>query len=139
MIYPMRVLYLFLISSQFGSDEILGLIPDSRRYIQVAYHILGEDAGVEYSLFLVGPGYGFLVAVFFVLFGVSVWPILILQITLSSLSCCLIYLIAKILLNDRPVSLVAGLLASISLTSISLSAAILTETLFFFLLVVSAA
>jgi len=59
------------------------------------------------------------------------------QTILGSISCVIIYKIAELLSFGRTVAFIAGMIPVISITSISLASSILTETLFFFLLVLS--
>lgn len=128
----LRTIYLILIGQAHTSDQILLLFPDSEFYVNVAEYLLGWKAVGEEALLFVGPAYGAFLSLWFALFGYSAWPILVFQILLSSLNCVLIFLIAKALLPNRPlVSLLSGMIGAISLTSISLSCSILTETLFF--------
>ncbi len=133
----LRVLYLLFMADQYTSLVILHLLDDSQTYISIAKYILGVNVAGADDLLLAGPGYGYLLAAVFKLFGFTSWPTLILQIFVSSLGCVYIYKIAQILINNRIVSLIASLLAATSLTSISLSTSILTDSLFFFLLVVA--
>lgn len=133
----LRIIYLLFMSSQYSSLVILYLLDDSQTYISIAKYILGINVAGADDLLLAGPGYGFFLAGVFKLFGFTSWPILIFQIILSSLSCIYIYLICQMLFENRKISLIAAILAATSLTSISLSAAILTESLFFFLLIVA--
>ncbi|RKX22257.1 MAG: hypothetical protein DRP51_02710 [Candidatus Zixiibacteriota bacterium] len=133
----LRVVYLLLMAGQYTSLVILHLLDDSQTYISIAKYIMGVNVAGADDLLLAGPGYSFLLAIAFKLFGITSWPILSLQIILSSLSCIYIYKISHILFNNRKISFIAAILAATSLTSISLSAAILTESLFFFLLVLA--
>jgi len=130
----LRVIYLILMSNQYTSLVILNLLEDSKTYIDIARYFLGVNAAGADDLLLAGPGYGILLAASFKLFGFGCYPILIMQIIISSLSCVLIYKISFLLLNNRKISLIAGVLAAISLTSISLSNAVLSDSIFFFLL-----
>lgn len=133
----LRALYLYAMSTQFDEGQICQLVPDSSKYIRVAQYMIESDTTAETELFLVGPGFPLFLVPFLKIFGVNGWPILFIQIILSSLSCSLIYLFALILLEDRTAALTAGLLSAIYLTSISLSAVLLTETLFIFLFLLS--
>ncbi len=133
----LRALYLLFMANQYTSLVILHLLDDSQTYISIAKYFLGVNVAGADDLLLAGPGYGYLLATVFKLFGFTSWPTLILQIIVSSLGCVYIYKIAEKLINIRTVSLIASLLAATSLTSISLSTSILTDSLFFFLLVVA--
>ncbi|MCP4703314.1 MAG: glycosyltransferase family 39 protein, partial [candidate division Zixibacteria bacterium] len=129
--------YLLFMSNQYTSLVILHLLDDSQTYISIAKYFLGVNVAGADDLLLAGPGYGFLLAMIFKLFGFTSWPILILQVLASSFGCVYIYKICQILLDNRKISLIASFLAVTSLTSISLSAAILSDTVFFFLLVLA--
>lgn len=131
----LRTIFLLFMSTQYTSYIILYLLDDSQVYMGVARYLLNLNvAGGDYLL-LSGPGYGFILAVFFKLFGFTSWPILILQIILSSLACVYIYRIGRIFFENRKISFIAAILSATSLTSISLSVAVLTDSLFYFLLV----
>lgn len=130
----LRLGYLGLLATQHTSAEVLTLFPDSARYANSASFILGWNDTGEAGLFFAGPGYDAYLALFFSLFGLSAWPVLISQAILSGLGCTLVVLIAKEAIPGCSYApLLAGLLAALSLTSISLSSSILSESLFFVL------
>lgn len=129
----LRLIFLAFMYMQLGSGEIIKIIPDIIKYVNAADFILHQNYDGAFNLYLVGPGYPSFLAIFRLIFGNAVWPILAGQILLSSISCILIYRIGLLLLNDRRVSFLAGLLATVPITSISLSNIVLTESLFFFL------
>ncbi len=135
--FILRIIYLVLMQSQYTSLVILHLLEDSQTYISIAEYFMGINVAGADDLLLAGPGYGLILAGLFKIFGFTSWPILIIQIILSSAGCVLIYKIALLLSKNSMVSLIAGILAAISLTSISLSAAVLTDCLFFSMLALS--
>jgi hypothetical protein len=128
----LRLAFVFVMGQQQTSAQVLGLFPDSRRYQEGALYILGQNATGEGALLASGPGYAAFLAALFRIFGDSAWPVLATQVTLSALGCALIYLCARIALpGSQAIPLLAGLIAAFSLTSISLSGSVLTESLFF--------
>jgi len=130
----LRVVFFILESSYYNSPAILHLFEDSKTYMSIARYMLGTNIAGAGDLLLAGPGYGlFLAAVFFV-FGVIAWPVLIIQIILGSLTCVYLYKIALYLLDNKTIALIAGILAAVSLSAISLASSIMSDTLFFFLL-----
>jgi len=129
----LRLIFLAFMYVQLGSEEIVKIIPDIVKYINAADYILYQNTDGVFNLYLVGPGYPVFLAIFRLIFGNAVWPILAVQILLSSVSCVLIYRIGLLLLNNSRISFPAGLIAAVSITSISLSNIVLTESLFFFL------
>ncbi len=108
------------------------LFPDSERYRKISLYIQGKENAEDEMLFS-GPGYG----AFLALLKNKEYLILRIQAILSAASCVLIMILAEMLFKNRKISLFAGVFSAFSLTSISLSASILTETLFFFLLMLS--
>jgi len=132
-----RIAFLSLTAANYRSGAFFLMMTDSRTYLEVAKYILGTMAVGESELVLAGPGYGAFLAGFVAVFGENPWPILIVQILMSALSAVLIYRIAEILLERKILSVSAGLIAAVSATSISLSISILSDTLFFFLMVLS--
>ena len=139
----LRVSYLALMATVHSSDSILNLFPDSHSYTLIAKDILNETGEAnrvasDYRMLFRGPGYAGFLAICFAIFGISVWPILVIQIILSSLNTVLVVLLTKRFLPEWPrTALMAGLLCATSLTAIALSCSILTETLFVSLFLVS--
>jgi len=88
-------------------------------------------------LFQGGPGYPFIVGIFRLISSTNFIPIIILQIILSSLTCLYIFKIAELLLESKLLALISGMLVAVSVTSIALANGILSETIFFFLFVIS--
>jgi len=133
----LRLLYLLVMLPQIGPEHIVNQMPDTATYIEAADYLFGRSLTGQYELYLAGVGYPLFLGICTMLFGKVYWLILLMQIMLSSLSCVFIYKIARLLIKIKIVSLIAGILAAISLTSISLANALLTETLFFFLFTLS--
>lgn len=127
--------YFFSISlSQIGLDGLTNAVVDSINYLKMADWLLGADiAYPEGRFFDWGIGHaGWLAGILFI-FNSTFW-IFIIQIILSSVSCGIIYKISLHLTEDKRISLLAGLLLAFSVTSINLSILILSDTLYFFLM-----
>jgi len=110
---------------------------DAPYYNEVALNIIsGKGITYRQETFSIPPAYPLFLAGIFKIFGQSYDAVRIVQAILSALTCVLIYLTAKNLFN-RKVGLIAGLIAVIYPSFILQSTAILTETLFTFLLVLT--
>jgi 4-amino-4-deoxy-L-arabinose transferase-like glycosyltransferase len=133
----LRLLFLAAMLTQIGAEHIIDQYPDSIKYVKAADYLFGRSGTGQWELYIVGSGYPFFVGTGTTIFGNVYWPILVIQIILSSLSCVLVYLIAQQLTGNRVIAVIAGFLSALSLTSISLANSILSETLFFFLLTLS--
>jgi 4-amino-4-deoxy-L-arabinose transferase-like glycosyltransferase len=132
----LRIGYLVLLTAEHSSETILTLFPDSQNYVQMAQGFLSKapqqtNIMNDYFLLLWGPGYAWFLNVCFRLFGVSAWPILVIQSIISSLNALLIFFITRWLFpSNTRLAVLAGILSAISLTSITLSCSILSETFF---------
>jgi len=118
---------------QAGFSNLLTICPDTISYVRLAqgmmhFHILDESTSLVF-----GPGYGQFLGLTFFIFGVNALAPLLIQIILSSVSCLLLYKLGIDLTGRRSIGLLAGYLAALSFTSISLATIILSDTLFFFL------
>ncbi|MBI5267108.1 MAG: YfhO family protein [candidate division Zixibacteria bacterium] len=120
-----------------GLDQFLSATPDTKAYLSAARALVDHSGSYETAFFTFGPGFPVYLAGFLRLFGDSPLPILIAQILLSSLSCVLIYRLGRLILDDYAMSMLAGVIAAFSLTSISLSCFILSDTLYLFLFLLS--
>lgn len=141
-----RLGWLGLVAGAHDGASVVRLFPDSIRYDAIARCLLGEQwtypADVEMlpsdplyrdfrgALLYSAPGYPAFVFGLYWLFGPSAWAVLIVQAVLSAASCALIAGLAWQLFACRRIALMAGLMASVSLTSFTLAAALATETLF---------
>ena len=113
--------------------------------VQIGTHLAGVEydgpaldwhsgpiyATPEGSMLWSGPGYGLFLGGYFALFGTQAWAVLIAQVLMGSVNCVLVWLLAGRLGLSGRVAAIAGAIAALSLTSISLSCMLLTETLFF--------
>lgn len=132
-----RMIYLGQMARWVRSEAFFMMMADSQTYFAIARYLAGKTVAGEAALILGGPGYGAFVAIFFGIFGQNAWPIVFAQIVLSSAASVLIYLIAKELLDKTIIALCAGMITAVSITSISLATAILSDSLFFFLMVLA--
>jgi len=133
----LRLIFLLLMLGEHGTQPLAGLFDDSAKYIKAADCLFGISTTGQYELYLVGPGYPFFLGIINIIFGRVDWLVMALQIIMSGLTCVGIYLIARRLIANDTVAVLAGLIAAVSMTSISLANSLLTETLFLFLLVLS--
>jgi len=132
-----RLTYFFLVLAYNDQAGLGTMFADTTTYLKAADYLFGRSAEGHYDLYMVGAGYPFFLAVFSSVFGNTFWPVLLFQVILSSASCMMIYKIVELLSFHRSIAFVAGMISAISITSISLASSLLTETLFFFLLVLS--
>jgi hypothetical protein len=132
-----RGVVLWTAISQLGIDSFLTSTPDTTNYLAAARALIEHSNAAENILFTFGPGFPYLLSIYLRVFGESPLPFLIIQIVLSSLSCLLIYRLSRQLLGDYLISILAGVIAAFSLTSISLSCLILSDTAYFFLFLLS--
>jgi 4-amino-4-deoxy-L-arabinose transferase-like glycosyltransferase len=133
----LRSLYFALVLTQQGFAGLLTVTPDCINYVSVAKGMPSVIFKPDLMLYTFGPGYGFFLAVFFFIFGPSGVPVIIVQIILGSLSCLLMYKLARMLTGSYAVAMTAGILAAVSYTSISLASLILSDSLYFFLFLLS--
>lgn len=128
----LRILFFAFLLQAHSPEALFKLFPDSEHYNTVATYLLGWEKNGESALLLTGPGYGAFLAVFFLVFGYSALPILVVQLLLSGINCILVYWVARILMPERArIAPVAGIICAFSISAISLSGAILSETFFF--------
>jgi uncharacterized membrane protein (UPF0136 family) len=83
-------------------------------------------------MLLAGPGYGFILAVLQTLFsGSPLVPALLLNLLFGCAAPVVVYLLAAELVSDRRVALGAGLMAAVSVTSLSVSTSLLSDQPFY--------
>ncbi len=133
----LRLVFMMAMIGDLGGDHLTDKYPDPIKYIRAGDYLFGGDAEGKIDLYLVGPGYPFLLGLSKLIIGPIYWPIILLQIVLSAVSCVLIFRLTKILLDNKCIAFMAGSLLAISMTSITLANAIASETLFFFLMVLT--
>ena len=133
----LRSIYFALMLTQIGSAGLFEVAPDCINYVNIARGFPSILFQPDRMLYTFGPGYGFFLSVFFLIFGQSGIPVLITQIILSSLSCVMMYKVARMLSGSYAVSIIAGIIAALSYTSISLSNIMLSDTVYFFFFLLS--
>jgi len=131
----LRLMFFAFMTAELDSPELASHTPDVCDYTHASELIREgfdfESRGVD----LFGPGYPAVLAVVgFVLGANPILPIL-LQILLSSLGAMFLAALAFKLTRDIRIAFVAGLLNAVSFTSISLANVLLSETVFFMLIV----
>jgi len=113
--------------------------PDSYVYEQLGINILAHgvfstDLQPPYSPnTLATPGYPFLIAAVYGIFGRSPIMVIFLQLVFGTLVCLLVYRIGREIFNEKT-GLIAALFLAFDLPSISYTNSLLTETLFTLLL-----
>jgi 4-amino-4-deoxy-L-arabinose transferase-like glycosyltransferase len=129
----LRLCYLMLMLGQLGSNDLLNLSPDATRYVNIGRGLAEFTNADEGALVIFGPGYGIFLGISFFLFGINPICPLLAQIILSSICCLMLYRLGRELTGIKAIGYIAGYLSALSFTSISLSAFLLSDTLFFFL------
>jgi len=128
----LRLLLLIVSVDQIGTEKFLSTSPDTVNYVKMAVSLVKGTFTNEKGFFIFGPGYACFLAPFFFLFGVHAMPVILFQIVLSGFACILIFKFAMLLTRSHAVSMIAGLLAATSYTSISLSCVLLSDSSYFF-------
>ncbi len=127
----LRLFFLYEAVHQVGLEDVALISSDSRWYVNSAESIINSDISFEKGLFTFGPGYAMFIAIGLLIWGKTYLLFILSNVLLSTLSIALVYLFAIWLTGNRSVALLAGLLNTISYTSITLSLPILSDTLFF--------
>lgn len=135
--FTIRAILLTLSISQIGCDGIMDSTPDGILYVNMAGDILSGTDNYEHGFLTFGPGFAYCLAIFWGIFGKGLFPFILFQVFVSSLSCLLIYWLAILLTRSHSVAILAGLFAVLSHTSILLSIVLLSDTLYFFLFLFS--
>jgi hypothetical protein len=131
-----RAFYLWAAVGQIGAAALLTLSPDVSQYVSAASAIAGHFRFDTDGVVIFGPGYpAFLGAVIWIL-GMRAVALAVVHIILSSLGAALLTLFAYRLTHNRSVAIVAGVINAVSLTSVALSAAFLSDTLFVVLVLI---
>ncbi len=133
----LRLIMLTFSVEQSGFDAFWSSTVDTVNYFSIANDFLDGTNYAERFLFIFGPGFGAYLALIMTVCGEHIFPILFINIIISASSCCLMYLLANHLFHNRLVSIIASLLMVVSYTAISLSIIVLSDTLFFFLFLLS--
>jgi 4-amino-4-deoxy-L-arabinose transferase-like glycosyltransferase len=127
----LRIGYLLLAVHHMGMEGFWHWAWDTNTYWAVADEILGDSARGEWALFRVGPGYGAILAIQRLIFGPDPLYPIVFSMVMGALAPVAVYLLAESLFDKPWVSFIAGLLATISPTGITLSTHILTDQTYF--------
>ena len=132
--FLIRFYFLSISLSQIGLDGLVNATVDSTNYMKMANWLLGADIPYpEGRFFDWGIGHAAWLAGILFIFRSPFW-IFIFQIIISSISCGFIYKLGVYFTGDKKVGWFASLLLALSVTSINLSILILSDTLYFFLM-----
>ncbi|MFH1700327.1 MAG: phospholipid carrier-dependent glycosyltransferase [Candidatus Zixiibacteriota bacterium] len=129
----LRLVFFICMVNQVDPATLGELSPDMTGYVNAAHTILDNFSMDSRGVIIFGPGYPVFLAIALFIFR-SLVAAIILQIVISSLASSLLALLAYNLTQKKSIALTAGLFNSISLTSISLANAALSDTLFFILI-----
>lgn len=127
----LRIAYFLLTVDHLGSDGLWTVLYDTKTFRYVADELVSGGNTQGFWLFFQGPGYGLILAGLRAVFGPSAIPAGLLNVLLGSMAPVLVYLLSLQLIDKRAVAISAGVICAISSTSLSLSAAILTDQPFF--------
>jgi 4-amino-4-deoxy-L-arabinose transferase-like glycosyltransferase len=133
-----RVVVLALAYQAHSDTAMLSLTPDSINYVGAARALLHDGFLAHRSeLFYFPVGYPLFLAINFFFWGEHALPILVFQILISAGTCTLVFLLAQELGLMSRLGILAGLLYTTSVTSISLSCLLLSDTLYAFVFAAS--
>lgn len=113
------------------TTRLLALTPDIADYIDAADKILASFDFSSTGVIIFGPGFPVWLAVQVAIFGKSPVILTIINIIFASLGSALLTAFAYKITKNRILSLIAGLLNAISFLAISLSCMLLSDALFF--------
>lgn len=133
----LRLIFFFLMMGDLGPDHLIDQFQDPVKYVKASEYMFGVSDMGQIELYLVGPGYPVMLGLFRIVIGETYWPVVLFQIFLSAIASVLIYRLGIYLTANRHISIIAGILSAVSITSISLANTISSDTLFFCLLVIS--
>jgi hypothetical protein len=128
-----RLAYLLAMAGQIDLGNIIAISPDTNLYIESATAISDRFDFTTKGVLVFGPGWPLFLAVPVFFFGQHSLVLILVQILLSSFGAWLTAQLAYQLIHNKPVAIIAGLFNAISLTSITLGVALLSDTLFFVL------
>jgi 4-amino-4-deoxy-L-arabinose transferase-like glycosyltransferase len=127
----LRLIYFLFALDHLGMDRFWRIAPDTNTYWAVANELLGGDPLGQYSLFRVGPGYGFILAAIRTVFGPAPIFAILFSVLMGGLAPVAVYLLSFSIFRRPQLAMVAGLISAFSITSISLSCHILTDQTYF--------
>ncbi len=120
-------------NNQAGTQTVVDGCFDCRLYLNMAKGIVaGTPQVYEHGFFYFGPGFACFLAVLAFFFKSHIFPVVVVNIILSSSSCLLIYALARRLTDSYAMAMTAALLTATSYTSIVLSCCVMSDTLYFF-------
>lgn len=125
-----RAIFLWLVAQNFTSDEYWFKFSDTVFFADVAQSFRDGFGANENSLIIVGPGYGFVLYIQELIVGSNVWANLTVNIIVSSLNCLLVRSLALRMGLPITVAALAGYICALSISSISFSCILYTETVF---------
>ncbi len=128
----LRLGFFRVVVGQISTDSLVSVAGDSVHYVQLARDFIHGTSGASDYLCTWGPGFSAFLAVVFTFFGEHWTFLTLVQILLSSLSCVLLYAFTFIVTRSYLAAFIAAILLAASLTAISLSVMILSETLYVF-------
>ncbi|NQU94909.1 MAG: glycosyltransferase family 39 protein [Candidatus Omnitrophica bacterium] len=127
--FSIRVLYLAGSPTGIETDEI--------EHDNLAMRLLEERAYVDSDGAATSyrpPFYAGFLAFIYAIFGHSYFAVRVIQVIISSITVCILYLTAEKIFN-KPTAIITGIFSSLYMTFIICSKMLYTETLFTFLLV----
>ena len=130
----LRLIGVWLIASDVGSDALGSYLVDTKNYVEAAEAIRTDFNFQTMGVTIFGPGY----PVFLALVGLLLLPhplaLSIIQALFGALAVVLMIHFALTLTNDRKISILSGLMLAIMPRAINLSSRLYSETPFVFLL-----
>ncbi len=133
----LRLLFCYESLHQVGVASAALSSPDAVEYVGMARSVIDGTDVAERWFFTFGPGYAYFLCFWMFLLGERLFLLILLNILLSSISCLLVYRLGKMITGSYAVGMVAGVLAAMSYTSITLSSTLLSDSLYFFLFTAS--
>lgn len=130
----MRLLLFGLMVEQVAPDRLLEFTRDVKQYTTSANAIREQFDFDTEGVVLFGPGYPTFLALLGFVLSPHPYLLILVQILISAVGSVLVAMFAFELTPEREISFVAGLLNSLSLTSITLANILLSETAFFALM-----
>jgi len=115
-----------------SADALRSLTRDSEHYTEAAATILTDHTWISTGVRIFGPGY----PTFLALTGNRTVPTLALQTVMASAGCVLLAMLVFQIIRDRRIALLAGYLNAVSVVAISLSGALLSDSVFLLVCIV---
>jgi len=130
----LRLLVFVMMSSQVEQSALPELIIDSHHYVTAADDIRENHRFKAHGVNIFGPGYPTFLAI---LQTITTAPrfITLIQILLSAFGSLILTLFAWKLTGEKTIAMLAGLLHATSTASISLSNLVMSDSVFFFIMI----